>query len=82
MDLPGYDIPKLRSFINVYTGEVVLTTLEQFAPGYTHSYGQMVSRDDYPELFRIIGEHYGTATEKEFRLPDFNGKVMVRPVHD
>ncbi|CAF3802386.1 unnamed protein product [Rotaria sp. Silwood1] len=41
--------------------------------------GSVLARANYPELFNVIGTHYGTGNEGEihFRLPDLRGRVAI-----
>lgn len=38
--------------------------------------GRTVLRDDYPDLFRIIGTSFGSTNSTNFRIPDVSGKVI------
>jgi microcystin-dependent protein len=38
--------------------------------------GRSLHRDDYKELFHVIGTNYGSSSATTFNLPDFRGRVM------
>jgi len=39
--------------------------------------GSSLSREDYPELFNVLGTTYGNATPDEFNIPDFRGRMLA-----
>lgn len=38
--------------------------------------GRIVLRNDYPDLFRVIGTSFGSTNSTNFRIPDVSGKVI------
>lgn len=38
--------------------------------------GGMFSKDDYPELYAVVGEIYGKSEGETFQLPDLRGRVI------
>lgn len=45
--------------------------------GYLACLGQLISKDEYPELYAICGDLFGQSTETHFYLPDLRGKTIV-----
>lgn len=45
--------------------------------GYLVCQGQLVSKIEYPELYRICGSTFGTETSTHFYLPDLRGKTIA-----
>lgn len=45
--------------------------------GWLMCEGQEVRQSDYPELYTVVGDLYGSATSGWFRLPDFRGRSPV-----
>ena len=51
--------------------------------GFIHCRGQEVSREDYAELFEVIGTTYGAGDgATTFKLPDLQGRVPVGQAYD
>lgn len=44
---------------------------------YLFCTGQSLVREDYPELFAVIGETYGSESGTTFNVPDYRGRVPV-----
>ena len=45
-------------------------------PNLVQPNGRLVTKDDYPELWEILGTKYGAGpNEGEFHLPEFRGRV-------
>lgn len=67
----------LLSFWLGLTG-VTLPFAGTVAPeGWLMCYGQSLLRDEYPELFAVIGTTYGAADSAHFNLPDLRGRVVA-----
>lgn len=45
--------------------------------GYLVCQGQLISKIEYPELYRICGSTFGTETSTHFYLPDLRGKTIA-----
>ena len=45
--------------------------------GYLVCQGQLISKVEYPELYRICGSTFGTETDTHFYLPDLRGKTIA-----
>ena len=45
--------------------------------GYLVCQGQLVSKVEYPELYKICGDAFGTSTSTHFYLPDLRGKTIA-----
>ncbi|CAF0726128.1 unnamed protein product [Didymodactylos carnosus] len=63
----------------ILTGEIRLYAGTQTPPApWLICNGSAVSRNEYPNLFRAIGETYGNGDSVEtFNLPDFRGRIPV-----
>ncbi len=57
-------------------GQIIMFAGSQPPNGWLICDGSAVSKDDYPELFTVIGYTYSTTTSGDnFNLPDFRGRV-------
>lgn len=45
--------------------------------GYLVCQGQLISKIEYPELYRICGSTFGAETDTHFYLPDLRGKTIA-----
>lgn len=45
--------------------------------GYLVCQGQLVSKVEYPELYKICGDAFGASTSTHFYLPDLRGKTIA-----
>ena len=45
--------------------------------GYLVCQGQLISKVEYPELYKICGSTFGTETSTHFYLPDLRGKTIA-----
>lgn len=45
--------------------------------GYLVCQGQLISKVEYPELYKICGSLFGTETSTHFYLPDLRGKTIA-----
>lgn len=43
-----------------------------------HQCSGSLSKAEYPALYAVIADHFGTAPEGEFALPDLRDRVMPR----
>jgi len=41
--------------------------------------GGVIKRSDYPELYQILGDTFGSTGPDTFRLPDLRGRVVPPP---
>lgn len=57
-------------------GELDGSPISRF-PGWIYCDGQLVFQDDYPALYAVIGNKYGSGIGGTFRLPDFRNKKVV-----
>jgi microcystin-dependent protein len=44
--------------------------------GWLKCDGRIVLRNDYPELFRVIGTSFGSTNGNNFRIPNMTGKII------
>lgn len=44
--------------------------------------GGLIKRSDYPGLYQILGDTFGSEDADTFRLPDLRGRVVERPMTD
>jgi microcystin-dependent protein len=49
----------------------------QTPTGFALCNGQTLNRNQFVELFRLIGTKYGTTDTSNFRVPDLSGRFMV-----
>jgi microcystin-dependent protein len=71
-------------------GEIKLFTSFQFPPGaWFDCHGQSLARADYPELFNVIQDIYGSADSDHFNLPNLHARYPLgyndtigEPMHD
>lgn len=61
--------------ISVYAG--LESNSQLLKRGYLIADGSSVSIDDYPELYKVIENTYGTAESGYFKLPNLQGKTAV-----
>jgi microcystin-dependent protein len=40
--------------------------------------GVMLKKEDYPELYRILGEAYGPQTEEEFKVGPIRADMIIK----
>lgn len=61
------------------TGYMMLTTGDHAPRGWLPCHGQRVSREDYPELYRVIGTTYGDLdlSRRTFALPDMRRRIST-----
>jgi microcystin-dependent protein len=58
------------------TGTVVLFAGDTVPPGWLRCDGALYSKDQYPDLFDVIGYIYG-GNGDYFKVPDLRGRVLV-----
>ncbi|MBX9704236.1 MAG: phage tail protein [Silvanigrellaceae bacterium] len=58
-------------------GQVVAYTSEKVPDGWLHCDGRAVAIKDYPELYKVIGNTYGTPiNSNDFKIPDYRGMFL------
>ena len=62
-----------------YIGEIRLFAFPLVPWGWRPCDGELLSVDDYPELFSRIGTTYGGDGVKTFALPNMQGRLPVHP---
>lgn len=67
---PGWGMMPIGSIIS-YAGPTT------GFPGFLTCDGRAVSKTEFPGLFGVIGNMYGSASEDQFVLPDLAGRVIV-----
>lgn len=61
-------------------GSIIISTSSVIPTGYHVCDGSAISRDQYSELFEVIGTTYGPGDgSTTFNLPNLSGKVAVGP---
>ena len=60
-----------------FTGPLVLWPTNTAPAGWAICDGSLVNKADYPELWELLGDTYGTSTTTQFYLPDLRGRVAV-----
>lgn len=60
-------------------GEIRLFPFPQPPPGWLRCDGQLLTRTQYGELFRVLGTLYGGDEHTTFALPNLQGRVAVHP---
>lgn len=72
---PGLPVGALMPYAGPLNGEGENRLFEQ---GWLPADGRTLARDDFPLLFRVIGEYYGQAENlSKFRLPDLRGRTAI-----
>jgi hypothetical protein len=70
-------IKKYTSNIECPTGTILIYSGDEAPTGYLMCDGSEISRDAYPNLFIIIGEHYGKGNGyTTFNIPNLLGKII------
>ena len=65
-----------------FVGEVRLTALTAVPQAWAVCNGQLLSVQDYPQLFAIIGTTYGGDGISTFALPDLQGRIPFHHTSD
>lgn len=75
---------KFHDYINLYTvaryiclqiGDYKYSSRNDDINGWLVCDGRSLSREDYPELFEVIGTSFGAINSSSFNLPDYRGRV-------
>lgn len=70
----------IREVLNVaiFAGQIVIWPSDNVPAGWLLCNGAAISRDDYADLFAVIGTTYGNGDgSTTFNLPDMVGRVVV-----
>ncbi|HTV19506.1 MAG TPA: tail fiber protein [Polyangiaceae bacterium] len=60
-------------------GEIRLFPFPQPPPGWLRCDGQLLTRTQHTELFRVLGTRYGGDEHTTFALPNLQGRVALHP---
>lgn len=60
----------------VPTGSIIYHTSNIPPKGYLKANGATLLREEFPDLFAVIGTTYGSDTELDFKLPDLRGEFI------
>ena len=58
------------------TGTISWLASETIPSGFLKCDGSSVAKEDYPELYSVIGDTFGTGTDTTFQLPDLRAKFI------
>lgn len=75
-----YVIQKITEFINMMglsVGDYKWSCKETDFCGWLICDGRSLNREDYPDLFNVIGTTFGSDDCDTFKLPDLRGRVMA-----
>lgn len=61
---------------NLHIGEYKWSSRTTDFNGWLKCDGRSLSREEYSELFEIVGTSFGAADSNTFKLPDLRGRVM------
>jgi len=59
------------------TGSIVMWSGASIIDGYLFCDGSLKNKTDYPDLFAILGNTYGTQTSSQFYLPNLQDKFAI-----
>ena len=59
------------------TGSIVMWSGASIIDGYLFCDGSLKNKTDYPDLFSILGNTYGTQTASQFYLPNLQDKFAI-----
>ncbi len=59
------------------TGSIVMWSGASIIDGYLFCDGSLKNKTDYPDLFAILGNTYGTQTASQFYLPNLQDKFAI-----
>ena len=69
---------KISASLGTPVGTIIMTAAEEAPFGWLLCAGQAVSREDYVDLFSVIGTTYGSGNgTTTFNIPDLKGRVAV-----
>lgn len=60
-----------------FTGEVKMWPMSTPPAGWLVCDGSLAKKADYPRLWRLLGDTWGTSTTTQFYVPNFKGRVPV-----
>src|SRR4051812_3235520 len=60
-----------------FLGEIRTVAFNFTPEGWAACDGRMLSKDDYPDLFSLIGTTYGGDGQPMFALPDLQGRIPI-----
>ena len=60
-----------------FTGEMKIWPMSTPPDGWLICDGRLVLKTDYPALWRLLGDTWGTSTTTQFFLPNLKGKTAV-----
>lgn len=65
-----------KSLYTMPVGSVIPYGSNTSPTGFLLCDGSEVSKEDYPDLYAVIGDSFGSATDGKFKLPDLRGKFV------
>ncbi|WP_330167268.1 tail fiber protein [Bartonella grahamii] len=65
--------PKIESFP---AGFIATFAMQNVPNGWLLCDGKAYKREDYPQLFKAIGDKWGKDSDKTFKVPDFRGMFL------
>lgn len=66
------------SQLDAYLGEIRLVGFYYAPSGWAQCNGQLLSVNEYPSLYTLLGTQYGGDGRTTFALPDYRGRA---PIH-
>ena len=67
----------LKHLLNPLVGEIKAYAGTNVPPGWLDCDGSPVNKDEYPELWKVLGNTWGQSTETQFYLPDLKGRTLI-----
>lgn len=65
-----------KSLYTLPVGSIIPYGSNTAPTGFLLCDGSEVSKEAYPDLYAVIGDSFGTATDGKFKLPDLRGKFV------
>lgn len=65
-----------KSLYTLPVGSIIPYGSNTAPTGFLLCDGSEVSKETYPDLYAVIGDSFGTATDGKFKLPDLRGKFV------
>lgn len=62
--------------LSLHIGELKWSCMASDFNGWLVCDGRSLSREDYPDLFKVIGTSFGADNGETFKIPDMRGRVM------